>query len=119
MEQKENDFIEIYNKLKQLTKKEIRPEIDRYYKSHGVNFIDAMILNSILDIEAAPNNPNPNMNIAFIEKYCGSLSEQLKYKGNLSKILDSWQGWTISIGTLGYFLIELTRFIIECYCKTK
>jgi len=115
----DSDYNEIYNDLKQLTKKEIRTKIDSYFKSHGVNFLDAMILNSILDIDAAPNNPNPNMNIAFIEKYCVRLSEQLEFKKNLPKILNSWQGWMIAIGTFGYFLVELIKFIIECYCKTR
>lgn len=113
-----NDFNEIYTGLKQLTKKEIQAKIDDYYKSHGVRFLEAMIMNSILDIEAAPNNPNPNMNIAFIEKYCIRLSEKIELKKNLPKILNSWQGWMIAIGTFGYFLVELIKFIIECYCKT-
>ncbi len=115
----DSDFNEIYNGLKQLTKKEIRAKIDDYFKSYGVKFLEAMIVNSILDIDAAPNNPKPNMNIAFIEKYCVRLSEQVEFKKNLPKILNSWQGWMIAIGTFGYFLVELIKFIIECYCKTR
>ena len=78
-----------------------------------------MILNSILDIEAAAYNPEPNMNIAFIEKYCGRLSEQLEFKKSLPKILNSWQGWLIAIGTFGYFILELIKYMIEIYCKTR
>ncbi|GEM_PF-5798815 len=113
------DFNEIYSKLKQSPKNEIRTEIDGYFKSYGVSFLEAMILNSILDIEATPNFPDPNKNIAFIEKYCVRLSEKLEFKKNLPKILNSWQGWMIAIGTFGYFLVELIKFIIECYCKTR
>lgn len=114
----DSDFNDIYNGLKQLKKAEIRAKIDDYFKSYGVKFLDAMIVNSILDIDAAPNNTNPNMNIAFVEKYCVRLSEQVEFKKNLPKILNSWQGWMIAIGTFGYFLVELIKFIIECCCKT-
>ncbi len=115
----ENDFNGIYNRLKMISKGEVKAEIDAYFKSYGCSFLDAMILNSTLDIEGVSDNPNPKMNIAFIEKYCVRLLDQHEFKKNLPKILDSWQGWMIAIGTLGYFLVELIKFIIECYNRPK
>jgi hypothetical protein len=106
------DYSEIYNSLKKLSKNKIKNDIDKHYKNYGHKFLEEMTLNSILDIEIAPNNPNPNLNVFYIEKYCERLIDQDKHKNDLKKILNALPVWLVAIGTAGLFLLELIKFIL-------
>lgn len=106
----------IYNKLKKLPKESVKESIDSYYKTYGLQFLESLIANAILDIESGPNNPNPNLTIEYIEKYSERLIEKEERRKNLPKILDTWQIWLVAIGTFGLFLLELLKFIIEYFC---
>ena len=64
-----NDFNVIYTKLKSLDKKMIIEEIDTNFNRFGVDYLDAMILNSVLDIDSDKSSESYNRMISFIEKY--------------------------------------------------
>lgn len=107
-----DDFSEIYNKIKLLNKRDISKEIDANYERFGLEFLNAMILNSILDIDS---DESPNQMISFIEKYSQNVINKLKRKNFLNNIIKSWQIWFVAIGSFGYFILELTKFILH-YC---
>lgn len=113
-------YLAIYTELKKLPRESVKESIDSYYKTYGLEFLESLIANAILDIESAPNNPNPNLIIAYIEKYSERLIEKEERRKNLPKILDTWQIWLVAIGTFGLFLLELFKFIIDhfyCCCR--
>jgi superfamily I DNA and/or RNA helicase len=110
-----DNFNEFYNSLKSLSKKEITKEIDAKFIVYGIDFLDAMVLNSILDIDIDKSNETPNQMILFIEKYSQNLLNKFKRKNTLNKIIKSWHIWFVAIGSFGYFILELTKFILH-YC---
>lgn len=110
-----NDFNEIYNRLKSMDKNEIAKQIDLNFNRFGVEYLNAMILNSILDIDSDKSNESLNQMILFIEKYSQNLINKLKRKNFLTNIIKSWQIWFVAIGSFGYFILELTKFILH-YC---
>jgi hypothetical protein len=108
-----NDFIEIYNRLKSMDKNEISKQIDFNFNQFGIEYLNAMILNSILDIDSEKSNESPNQMISFIEKYSQNVIYKLKRKNFLNNIIKSWQIWFVAIGSFGYFILELTKFILH------
>jgi hypothetical protein len=109
------DFNEIYTKLKSLDKKMIIEEIDTNYNRFGLEYLHSMILNSILDIDREKSNESQNQIIVFIEKYSQNLINKSNRKNAMSKIIKSWHIWFVAIGSFGYFILELTKFILH-YC---
>jgi hypothetical protein len=109
----DSNFNDLYSKIKLLNKHEISKEIDAYYKKFGLDFLNAMILNSILDIDSDKSNGSPNHMISFIEKYSQNLINKLRKKDALSNIIKSWHIWFVAIGSFGYFILELTKFILN------
>lgn len=108
-----NDFIEVYNRLKSMDKNEISKQIDFNFNKFGVENLNAMILNSILDIDSEKTNESHNQMISFIEKYSQNVIYKLKRKNFLNNIIKSWQIWFVAIGSFGYFILELTKFILH------
>jgi superfamily I DNA and/or RNA helicase len=108
-----DNFNEIYNKIKLLNKHEISKEIDTKYKRFGLDFLNALILNSILDIDSDKSNKSPNQMISFIEKYSQNLINKERRKNSLNNIIKSWHIWFVAIGSFGYFILELTKFILN------
>jgi hypothetical protein len=115
----ESNYLTIYRELKNLPKEKIKEAIDNYYKTYGLQFLESLITNSILDIEAAPTNPTPNLIIGYIEKYSERLIDKEERKKNLPKILDTWQVWLVAIGTAGLFILEFVKFILNYVCCCK
>lgn len=110
-----NDFNVIYTRLKSLDKKMIIEEIDTNYNRFGVDYLNAMILNSILDIDIDKSSESYDRMISFIEKYSQNLINKQRRKNTLNKIIKSWHIWFVAIGSFGYFILELTKFILN-YC---
>ena len=107
------NFNEIYNKIKLLNKHEISKEIDTNYKRFGLDFLNALILNSILDIDSDKSNKSPNQMIPFIEKYSQNLINKERRKDSLNNIIKSWHIWFVAIGSFGYFILEFFKFILN------
>lgn len=114
-----NDFNVIYTRLKSLDKKMIIEEMDTNYNRFGVDYLDAIILNSILDIDSDKSSESYNRMISFIEKYSQDLINKQRRKNTLSKIIKSWHIWFVAIGSFGYFILELTKFILNCCFNIK
>jgi hypothetical protein len=110
-----NDYNNIYNNLKSLNKKQISEQIEANYNKFGIDYLNAMILNSILDIDSEKSNESSNQIILFIEKYSQTLINKLRRKNALNNIIKSWHIWFVAIGSFGYFILELTKFILN-YC---
>ena len=72
-----------------------------------------MILNSILDIDSDKSSESYNHMILFIEKYSQNLINKQRRKNTLNRIIKSWHIWFVAIGSFGYFLFELTKFILS------
>ena len=109
-----NNFNDIYTNLKLLNEKEISIVIKTNYNKIGIDFLNSMILNSILDIDKASNK-----RISFIEKFSQNLIKNSRRKNELSKIIKSWQIWFVAIGSFGCFIIELIKFVLQYYFKIK
>lgn len=110
-----NKYLELYNEIKTSSNDFVKETIDFNFKIYGVEFLESLIANAILDIEAAPNNPKPNRTIAYIEKYSELLIQNEDRKKNFAKIINSLQVWIITIGTFGLFILELTKFIVSLF----
>lgn len=114
-----NDFIEVYNRLKSMDKNEISNQIDLHFYKYGIEYLNAMILNSILDIDSDKLNESPNQMILFIEKYSQNLINKSRRKNSLNNIIKSWHIWFVAIGSFGYFILELTKFILHYFFNIK
>lgn len=98
-----------------MNKKQISEQIEANYNKLGVDYLNAMILNSILDIDSDKSNESSKQIISFIEKYSQNLINKLRRKNSLKNIIKSWHIWFVAIGSFGYFILELTKFILN-YC---
>ena len=107
------DFDGIYRNLKTLEKNAIKEQIDLNTRKYGLYFLDRMIFNTLLDIE------NKNVNISIIEKYATYLINKLNKKDSLSNILKTWPGYLVTIASIGTFVLEIIKFIIENLPSSK
>ena len=111
------EYFDIYNDLKKLPIDAIKNQIDGYFKSHGLQFVEALVMYAILDIDSVNYNPIPNVSVTYIEKYSERLILMEVRRNNLSKIINTWQIWLVAIGTIGLFLLELLKFLLTLTCK--
>lgn len=105
---------EFYNRLKKLSIEEAKLLIFEKYKIEGIDLLYKLLALSILDIER-----NQEINIPailLIESYCDKLIKLEIRNQNIPKILKTWEGRLIVIGTFGLFIIELIKFIIDRLC---
>ena len=112
------NYTDIYNKLKSLNKNQISEQINANYNKFGIDFLNPMILNAILDIDSDESNESPNQMISFIEKYSQNLINKTRSNNTLNNIIKSWHIWFVAIGSFCYFILELTKFILNC-CSNK
>jgi hypothetical protein len=113
-EQPESD-IDLYNRLKQFSRKEIKAELDTIFKIRGAQHLYKVLTNSLLDIEREGLSTNPN--IQFIESYSLQLLNKEGRGKALAEVLKTLEGRLIAIGSFGLFLLELTKYVLSFWIK--
>ncbi len=109
--------IDLYNRLKKLSKEDIKDELDMIFKTRGAETLNKIFINALLDIEK--ENSDINLTIQFIESYSGRLLNKETNRKAMVEVLKTWEGRLIAIGSFGLFLLEMIRYIDDRWIKIK
>lgn len=112
----EENFQLIYDNLKKMPLEKLKKFIESHYDMYGDIFLDSMTTNSVLDIDLESNDIRLKHRIRQIERTCSRIYKREDINNTVAKTLKSVPAVLVTIGTFGYFVIELIRLISDLIC---